>query len=121
MSPAPAFLTSDEVTRELSRVADRLRVVGPRFAARDTPEAEETLTVVRGSLQRLADAAAIAEGRPRRTVPALAPHALADQTLVLGYDVLDAARAIRETGDEDRATAMLAETGALLETLRRTL
>jgi len=69
------------------RVADRLRVVGPRMAARSSAEAAALLQDVRGVLQQLADLAADAEQRPRRPVPVLAAHALADQVLVLAHDV----------------------------------
>jgi hypothetical protein len=69
------------------RVADRLRVVGPRMAARSSAEATGLLDDVRAVLQQLADLAADAERSPHRTVPLLAAHALADQTLVLAHDV----------------------------------
>jgi hypothetical protein len=100
-----AGLSEGDVTRELGRVADRLRVVGPRLAGRGTSEAEETLSGVREALQALADIGARAEARPPGAVPQLAPHALADQVLVLGHDVLAA-------GDPDatgRAHAVLVE------------
>ena len=122
MSPAPAFVTVEEVTRELGRVADRLRVVGPRLAARAGHDEASAAGIdrARDVLQRLADLAAAAESRPRREVPHLAPHALGDQALVLGHDVLRVARA--EAGhDDDRATSLLAEAAQLLEGLRRAL
>jgi len=123
VSPAPAFVTAEEVTRELDRVADRLRVVGPRLASR--AQADEAAAAgierARAVLQRLADLAADGESRPRREVPHLAPHALGDQALVLGHDVLDAARAATGAGDDDRATSLLAEAAVLLEGLRRAL
>lgn len=73
--------------RDAERAADRLRVVGPRLAARRGDEAAAVLAAVRADLQRLADVGADAEGRARRPVPALAAHALADQVLVLAHDV----------------------------------
>ena len=76
-----------EFDRELDRVADRLRVLGPRWAGRAHAEDEPALALVRGLLQELADAAADVEGRPRRPVPVLAGHGLADQLLVLGHDL----------------------------------
>jgi hypothetical protein len=119
VSPSPAFVTADEVTRELRRVADRLRVVGPRLAARSQQDdAAPVIGLARETLQQLADLAS--DGTPRQ-VPELAPHALGDQALVLGQDVLRAARSAQEAGDDDKATRLLAQTGALLETLRRTL
>jgi hypothetical protein len=84
LSPTP-----EDAERRLQRLADRLRVMGPRLAGRGSAEAEATLAQVRAGLQRLADLAAEAEGQPRRVVPELGPHALADQALVLGHDLLD--------------------------------
>jgi hypothetical protein len=98
------------LTREAERVADRLRVVGPRLAARGTPEARGVVTQVRELLQRLADLGADGEGEPRREVPALAEHALADQLLVLARDV--ASRANAEIMD-----AAARELAALRQTL----
>ena len=86
------------------RVADRLRVVGPRMAARQSAAADEVLDDVHGVLQQLADLAAGCAGRPRLAVPSLAPHALGDQLLVLAHDVA--------------AEGDLAAVDAALETLR---
>jgi hypothetical protein len=83
LSPTP-----DEALRALERLADRLRVVGPRLGARTGPEAAQTLGQIRAGLQHLADLAADADGEPRRPVPEVAEHALGDQALVLGYDLL---------------------------------
>ena len=99
-----------DVARELDRVADRLRVVAPRLAARGTPEAAQTLGGLRAAVQALADLGADAERRPAGAVPELAPHALADQVLVLGHDLLAA-------GDPDAA----ARAHDLLVDLRRRL
>jgi hypothetical protein len=96
----------EEAERRLERLADRLRVVGPRLGAREGDAAQQLLQEIRAGLQRLADLAADADSEadagagadavaggaaagPRRPVPVLAAHALADQALVLGYDVLD--------------------------------
>jgi hypothetical protein len=93
----------EEAERRLERLADRLRVVGPRLGAREGDAAQQLLQDIRAGLQRLADLAAAAADAdseadsgacgaaagPRRPVPVLAAHALADQALVLGYDVLD--------------------------------
>jgi hypothetical protein len=81
-------ISHEEAVRRLERLADRLRVVGPRLAARRDPAAGELLGTIRAGLQRLADLAADVDGEPRRVVPELAAHALADQALVLGHDVL---------------------------------
>jgi hypothetical protein len=77
----------DELLVELDRVTDRLRVMVPRLIARATPQADRVLADLRAALQVLADLAADGEGRSRRPVPELAPHALADQLTVLGRDV----------------------------------
>jgi hypothetical protein len=81
-------VTGDRLAREAERAADRLRVVGPRMAARTGGDAVALLDAVRADLQRLADVAAASQDRPSRAVPALAPHALGDQVLVLAHDVL---------------------------------
>jgi hypothetical protein len=83
LSPTP-----EDAERELRRVADRLRVAGPRLAARGTPPALQTLAQVREALQHLADVAAAAAGEPVQPVPVLGAHALADQVLVLGQELL---------------------------------
>jgi hypothetical protein len=80
-------VSADRLERDAERAADRLRVVGPRMAARTGPEAQALLDAVRADLQRLADLAADVEDRPRRAVPVLGAHALADQVLVLAHDV----------------------------------
>lgn len=72
--------------READRVADRLRVLGPRWAARQHAADAEAVAAVRAALQALADLAADADGDERRPVPALALHALADQVLVLAHE-----------------------------------
>lgn len=80
--------THDEASKRLDRLADRLRVVGPRLAARQSAEAAELIAQVRAGLQTIADLTADADGEPRRPLPALKAHALADQALVLGNDLL---------------------------------
>jgi hypothetical protein len=83
LSPTP-----EDAERALDRLADRLHVVGPRLAARQGEEAAAALERVRAGLQRLADLASAAEGVPDRAVPRLGAHALADQALVLGSELL---------------------------------
>ncbi|GAB3245146.1 hypothetical protein [Kineosporia babensis] len=80
--------THDEATKRLERLADRLRVVGPRLGARQGPEAADLLGQVRAGLQKIADLTADADGEPRRPVPVLSAYALADQAMVLGHDLL---------------------------------
>jgi hypothetical protein len=88
MPGAGQGVSHEDAVRRLERLADRLRVVGPRLSARQDPAAEELLAIIRDRLQQLADLAADIDGEPRRMVPELAGHALADQALVLGYDLL---------------------------------
>lgn len=78
--------TSAELIREAERVADRLRVLGPRWAARRHAPDAEAIAAVRAALQQLADLVADADRAPRRPVPALALHALGDQVLVLSHE-----------------------------------
>ena len=121
MSDVPPFATAEEVERELRRVSDRLRVVGPRLAARSADDSRALLTSVREGLQTLADLARDGDGGGRRPVPELGPHALGDQALVLGHDVLEAAAAAVRADDDGTATALLGEAHQLLLDLRRLL
>jgi len=75
-----------DLEREAVRVADRLRLLGPRWAARQHAPDAASVDAVRTTLQRLADLAADADAAPRRPVPPLALHALADQVLVLARE-----------------------------------
>jgi hypothetical protein len=93
----PSAEADADALRRLERMADRLRVVGPRLAGREGESARELLERIRAGLQRLADLAADAEGEPRRTVPDLAAHALGDVAMVLGQDLL---AACSDTSDE---------------------
>jgi hypothetical protein len=115
-----------ELDRELERVADRLRVLGPRLAARartadpaDTADGADgveegvgALGLVRQVLRTLAELAADVEGGPRRPVPQLAPYALGDQLLVLGHDLL----AVTDGHPRERRAGLVA-----LVDLRRSL
>ncbi len=76
-----------EVLRAAERLADRLRMLGPRWAARSHAADAQPVAAVREALQQLADLGARAEGEPRRPVPDIGLHALADQLLVLTRDV----------------------------------
>jgi hypothetical protein len=78
---------NEELLRVAGRLADRLNVVGPRLAARESASAAEVLDDVRQVLQQLADVGADAERTERRPVPVLRAHALGDQVLVLTHDV----------------------------------
>lgn len=110
--------TREEALRRLTRVSDRLRVVGPRLAAREGEAAAEQLGRIRTLLQDLADLAADTDGHPRRTVPELAAHALADQLLVLGHEVLGSPDPATPDPRSDlfrrRAVAVLDQLSALL-------
>jgi hypothetical protein len=99
-----------EVMRAAERLADRLRMLGPRWAARSNPADAAPAAAVRAALQRLADVAAHAEGEPVRQVPDVGLHALADQLLVLARDAT-------ATGD----AAALDEAGRTVDELRTAL
>jgi hypothetical protein len=97
------------VGRELERLADRLRTLGPRHATRVTSDSRssEAMAVVHETLTEFARITALAEGGPPRSVPRLAPHALADQLLVLGRDALALEPAGREVDRVGRGLARL--------------
>lgn len=78
----------DDPERELDRAADRLDALGPARLERAGADGVTAAGRVRPVLQSLADIAADGEGEPRRTVPVLAAHALADQLRVLARDAL---------------------------------
>ena len=80
----------EQLTREAERVADRLRVLGPRWAHRDVAGDAEQVAGVRAALQQLADLAADAQQMPRHDVPELRLHALGDQVLVLAHEAATA-------------------------------
>jgi hypothetical protein len=103
LSPTP-----EDAERELSRVADRLRVIAPRLSARGTPAAVETLSQVRSGLQQLADLAAAAAGEPIRVVPELNAYVLADQILVLGHELLNGPAAATDVRRADAVRALAA-------------
>ncbi len=103
-------VTDQELSVAAGRVADRLRVVGPRYAARQAPEAAHTLDRIAGLVQQLADLAADAADRPRRPVPRPAAHALGEQLLVLTGDVLSEC----DPSGIERARAVLGEIADIL-------
>ena len=82
-------MIGEALLKEADRVADRLRVVLPRLLGRqDDTAGRELLGETRAVLQRLADAAASAQGRSHGAVPEIGVHAVPDQVLVLAYDVV---------------------------------
>lgn len=81
----------NDPARELDRVADRLDALGTERLERPGAGGLTVAGRVRPVLQSLADIAADGEGEPRRRVPVLAAHALADQLRVLARDALRAA------------------------------
>lgn len=75
---------------------------GPAAPATAVSAAESApVDVVRVLLQHLADIAALAEGRERRDVTRLAPHALGDQLAVLVGDVLALVPPVGPLGAEE--------------------
>lgn len=84
-----AVVIGEDLVREAERVADRLRVLLPRLLARqDATPGRELLDATAATLQALADAAARAQGQPRRAVPRIGAHAVPDQVLVLARDLV---------------------------------
>jgi hypothetical protein len=86
----------EELRIELDRVVTRLRVLGMRMSADGPrpPSAAGTADPVgriHSVLREIADLAADAECVPRRSVPELAPNAVADQLLVLAQDLVSVA------------------------------
>jgi hypothetical protein len=84
--PADLSGVNEQIAREADRVADRLRVLGPRWAHRDPDAVAAQLAGVRAALQQLADMAADERRQPRHSVPQLRPHALGDQVAVLAHE-----------------------------------
>ena len=113
-TPAPTAATSDptaleaDLVRRAEREADRLAVVGPRLAGRESASAATALDDIRQVTQNLADLGADAEGRARRPVPVLAAHALGDQVRVLAHDVA----ATRDTAALSEAVQLLRDLAA---------
>jgi hypothetical protein len=86
------MVIGETLLKEAERVADRLRIMLPRLLGREDDAAgRELLAHTRSLLQQLADAAAAAQGRPRRDVPQLRLHAVPDQVLVLAHDLVTGA------------------------------
>ena len=85
------------LARDLDRAVDALRRIGLRPVGADASAAAAsaaalvpTAQAAHRLAQALADAAADAVGEPRRPVPRLRDHALADQVAVTGRELLDA-------------------------------
>jgi len=93
----------------------RITALGPARLARPGPDGATPADLVRPLLQHLADVAASAEGRARRSVPVLGLHALGDQLTVLAHDVLAAAGTTAANPDA------LADVADRLTALRRAL
>lgn len=104
MSPIGSDEPGHDPALELRRIVTRLSSLGPARITRPRDDGSAPIDVVRPALQALADEAADAEDRPRRAVPELAAHGLADQLIVLTNDLLAAA-----PGREAEVVARLAE------------
>ena len=76
------------LNRELRRVTDRLRALDVGRLERPGPEGRTAAQLGLDTAQALADLAASVAGRPRRSVPVLPAHAVADQVTVTGHDLL---------------------------------
>ena len=107
----------ERLEADLRRTVDRLRTLGlARLGASFDPEPTRA-DAARGVAQRLADAAADLEGRPRRTVPRVADSAVGDQVAVCGHDLLAAVAA--GAGVADAGAVVLAAADDLLDLRRR--
>jgi len=80
----------DDPARELRRVVERLGALGPDRVTRPGPDGATPADLVRAELEVLASEAADLRGDDHRAVPALRPHALGDQLVVLVGEALDA-------------------------------
>lgn len=105
----------DALAAELARVADRLRTFSLERLDAPGPTDLSSLAPTRRRLaydaaQSLADLAARSCDRPQRRLPWLAVHAVADQVVVTGQDLLN-------EGDDE----VLAEAVHLLAALRAAL
>ncbi|GAA4357055.1 hypothetical protein [Angustibacter luteus] len=81
-----------DLERELGRVDGRLRAMPLDRLERPSSSGPTPAELVHAAAQTLADLAADGVGRPRRPLPELAPHGLADQLVVTVNDVLDEGR-----------------------------
>jgi hypothetical protein len=93
-SSAAAGRADDEVDlrerldRELRRVTDRLRTLDVGRLERPGPDGRTPAEQAHDAAQALADLAADAVRRGRRSVPVLPAYAVADQVAVTGHDLL---------------------------------
>ncbi|MGN6333029.1 MAG: hypothetical protein ACTHOD_15490 [Motilibacteraceae bacterium] len=113
----------EELAREERRVVERLRGLSLDRLGRAPVEGSAPADAARACAQVLADVAADLEAGPRRTVPALAAHAAADQVAVTAHDVALAAAAHAPddvAGERTALDALAAAVDALVE-LRRAL
>ena len=83
----------DDLAREVTRLADRLRSLTDVRLGRPLPPYGSRADAAHAVAQLMADAAATLAGEPRRTVPRLNDFAVADQVAVTGTDLVTAATA----------------------------
>jgi hypothetical protein len=96
--------------RELRRVTDRLRALGPARLDRAGDDGRSPATSGHETAQALADLAADAAGRRRLPVPVLPAHAVADQVAVTALDLV-------AEGDDDAVRAGVEHLVALRRSL----
>lgn len=77
----------EHLDREIGRTADRLRLLGARWAGRAQGPPSDVVARIRAALDAWADEAARVEGRHHGPVPDLGPRVLADQLVVLVDDL----------------------------------
>ena len=107
-----------ELAQEVERLADRLRTLSDVRLAKPLPPYASRADAARAVVQRLADAAAVLEGRPVREVPRLPDLAVGDQVAVTGADLVVAARA---TGDMEAVAAAVTVGATVCRELRLAL
>lgn len=96
-------MITDDPARELRRVVDRCASYPLARWDRADADGVTPATRVHQTCQALADLAADTDRRPRRVVPMLRPHGLADQVSVLAHDALQAG------ADENAVASLLAD------------
>lgn len=87
----PPRVPIDDLPREVTRLADRLRSLTDVRLSRPLPPYGSRADAAHAVAQLMADAAATLDGEPRRAVPRLTDFAVADQVAVTGTDLVSAA------------------------------
>jgi len=89
---SPAESLGERLTREVDRVADRLRTLSAARLREPVAGYASRADAGRAAAQALADACAELEATVRRRLPELADFAVGDQVAVTGADLVAAVR-----------------------------